>query len=87
MCSKAIGADMSARDEKMDVEKTVSFLLKDVVWAVSEDTFRGKNEARHDITWNAQSNCNIKFRDAGIGAHGNLLSLYPANSETRVDLT
>ena len=50
-----------------DVEKTLSFLSEDVVWTAPEGTFRGKDEAKRLITWSAQSNRQIKFRDAGIG--------------------
>jgi len=53
--------------EKRDVEKMLSFLTEDVVWVDHVGTFKGKEEAKHFLTWEAQTTPGLKIRDAGIG--------------------
>jgi ketosteroid isomerase-like protein len=54
---------------KRDVEKTLSFLSEDVVWAQPEGTFKGKGEVKRLLTWLPKSfwYSQIKVRDAGVG--------------------
>jgi len=52
---------------KWDAEKTLSFLTEDAVWVAPEGTFKGKEEIKRLLTWVAQVNRSIKFRDTGIG--------------------
>ncbi len=53
--------------ERRDVEKMSSFLTEDVVWVALEGTFKGKEEAKRFLTWEAQTTPGLKIRDAGIG--------------------
>ena len=50
-----------------DVEKTLSFLTEDAVWATPEGTFKGREEITRFVTWAAQTSPQKKFRDAGVG--------------------
>jgi ketosteroid isomerase-like protein len=54
---------------KRDVEKTLSFLMEDVVWTQPEGTFKGKGEVKRLLTWLPKSFwCSqVKVRDAGVG--------------------
>ena len=50
-----------------DVEKMLSFLTDDVVRISPEGTFKGKDEVKHYLTWDAQTTPEIKLREAGFG--------------------
>ena len=54
---------------KGDVEKTLSFLTEDVVWAQPEGTFKGKGEVKRLLTWLPKSfwYSQLRVRDAGVG--------------------
>ena len=54
---------------KHDVDKMVSFLAEDVVWAQSEGTFKGKGEVKRLLAWLPKSfwYSQVKVRDAGVG--------------------
>ena len=53
---------------KRDVEKMLSFLTEDVVWVQPEGTFKGKEEAKRFLAWEAAQRApDFKTRDAGIG--------------------
>jgi ketosteroid isomerase-like protein len=54
---------------KGDVEKTLSFLSEDVVWAQPEGTFKGKGEVKRLLTWLPKSfwYSQLRVRDAGVG--------------------
>jgi len=52
---------------RRDVEKLASFLADDVVWAQSEGTFKGKEEAKRFLTWEAKNTPGLRLRDAGLG--------------------
>jgi len=52
--------------EKGDVEKTLSFLADDIVWVDPVGTFKGKEEVKRLLSWEAQTG-KVHMRDAGIG--------------------
>jgi ketosteroid isomerase-like protein len=52
--------------EEKDVEKALSFVAEDAVWFTNEGTFKGKEEWRRYLTWQASIG-SAKFKDAGIG--------------------
>jgi len=52
---------------KRDVEKMLSLLTEDAVWVLPEGTFKGKEEVKRFLTWDAQITPDVKLRDAGIG--------------------
>ena len=52
---------------KRDVEKMLSFLTDDVVRISPEGTFKGKEEVKRYLTWDAQITPDIKLREAGVG--------------------
>ena len=52
---------------KRDVEKMLSLLTEDVFWVQPEGTFKGKEEAKRFLTWDAQITPDVKLRDAGVG--------------------
>ncbi len=51
---------------KRDVEKVLSFLTDDVIRASPEGTFRGREEAKRYLIWDAQATPGIKLRETGI---------------------
>ena len=59
--------DFAEASVKQDVEKRLSLLTEDVVFAYPEGTFKGKEEAKRFLTWDAQITPDVKLRDAGIG--------------------
>jgi ketosteroid isomerase-like protein len=54
---------------KQDMEKVLSFLADDVVWAQPEGTFKGKDEVKRLLDWLPKSfwYSQVKVRDAGVG--------------------
>ena len=52
---------------KRDVEKMLSFFAEDAVWVLPEGTFKGKEEVKRLLTWQAQFFGRINVRDAGVG--------------------
>jgi ketosteroid isomerase-like protein len=60
--------DLAEAYMKRDVEKMLSFLTEDMVWAQPEGTFTGKKEVKRFLVWDAaQRTPDFKVRDAGIG--------------------
>lgn len=60
--------DLAEAYVKRDVEKMLSFFTEDVVWAQPEGTFKGKEEVKLFLAWDAaQRTPDFKARDAGIG--------------------
>jgi len=64
--------DFAEAAVKQDVEKRLSLLTEDVVFVYPEGTFKGKEEVKRLLTWQAQLG-RINVRDAGVGimAKGN----------------
>jgi len=54
---------------KQDVEKALSFLTEDVVWAQPEGTFKGKEDVKRLLAWLPKSfwYSQLKVHDAGLG--------------------
>lgn len=50
-----------------DVERVLSFLTEDAVWAAPEGTFKGKEKIKRYLTWMTQNVPDLTLRDAGIG--------------------
>ena len=59
--------DFAEASMKRDVEKMLSFLTDDVVRISPEGTFKGKEEVKRYLTWDAQTTPDINLRDAGVG--------------------
>ena len=53
--------------EKGDVEEAVSFLTDDVTYDVPLGSFKGKEEARHLLSWMTQTMSGINVTERGVG--------------------
>lgn len=52
---------------KGDIEKALSFFAEDATYVTPWGTFKGKNEIRRFLTWNAQTVTDFTVTDSGIG--------------------
>jgi len=64
---ESIMRDFLAALGARDVEKALSFLAEDAIWALPEGTFRGKEEIRRYMKWGAQSFPDLAYKETGIG--------------------
>jgi hypothetical protein len=68
--------------ESRDVEKIMSFFYDDAEWHAPEGSFKGKEQIKRYVTWNAQTTPDLKITEvgvtivaeAGIGAYEHVLS-------------
>ncbi len=52
---------------KGDIEKALSFFAEDATYVTPWGTFKGKDEIRRFLTWNAQTVTDFTVTDSGIG--------------------
>ncbi len=50
-----------------DIEKSVSLCTEDVVWETPMGIFKGKEEVKRYMKWNAERNKEVKIAEAGVG--------------------
>ncbi len=59
--------DFSEAFVKGDIEKALSFFAEDATYVTPWGTFKGKDEIRRFLTWNAQTVTDFTVTDSGIG--------------------
>ncbi len=52
--------------EARNVDEVLSFFTDDGVWEAPEGTFKGKEQLKRYVTWNKQTNPDLKITETGI---------------------
>lgn len=64
---KSLIRDFIEAFTKRDVEKALSFFAEDATYVTPWGTFKGKEEIKRFLTWNAKTVTDLTVTDSGIG--------------------